>query len=1158
MTLDDKLKGLSLEERNAVLKILGEVKSSGNSKTLNELKYADYKEIPVDIETFLTDDNYLGKAWKDTSGKSKVYPFWMKTLKEMFPDNTSTNYNAILETGARGLGKSEVACAAIGAYLMYRILCLKNPLEFYGMKSTDSIFFAFVNIKLESAEKIAIQKFQNNIQQSPWFMSKGKMTQYKNNPYWIPPAPLEIIIGSQSDDLVGKGIFFAFFDEISFIRNQDIDIQKQRAKDMIDTAMAGMLTRFIKNGKNPTVLAVASSKRSEQSFMESYVKLVTETEGTNALVVDKPVWEIKPKGTYSEETFIVGLGNRFLTSLIIPEEDYNKLDIYRERGYKLIYPPKTLLPEFKKDLERSLCDYAGVSSSQLTKYFSGERVNDCIMEGYKNPFIKDIIEVGNAKDDFQQYKDFFDLSVVPRDLISRPMCIHLDMSKSKDMTGIAGVWVIGKKENGDLRYRLAFSVSVKAPKGRQISFEKNRQFIKWLREQGFKIKQVSADTYQSTDTLQLLEAAGYKTKTISVDRVDNTSKDPICKPYSYLRNTIYEGRFSMYKSDRLFDEFIDVERNENSGKIDHTPNGHKDALDAVCIHGDTEVFLLSGEKVTIKDLYNNFENKWALAYNVENEQLEPVKILNVLNNGIKDNLIKLTLDNGEELVCTEDHLILARDGSYIEAKDTLNRSLMPFVYEDKVMYQDRQYPYVYCPKNDLSSEGVYLHKLVSENLHMNEKKEKELSKNQGEWVVIHHIDCNRFNNNPDNLVYLTNTEHSKVHTDLNTTEIKRQQVREANRKQIELGIHPFQNLSKETKNKLREKSKINITKYNKSDEKKKRNKEVSDRLLREGKHSFQLYKEKSHCEEVNAKREATCIERYGSKNPFESKQVQEKVKQTNLERYGYDNPYHSKEKQYEFKLTKLTKLYNKIKLVYSMDDKEEIDLLDFKMMSYAVGNSGTPTTKEYIEALGLPIDCSNSDEIEKEWLSIRNLGNCVKLFLKDTNKEIFTFEEFKLYFETKSKEDKKYRKRFKTIPIDYNLIVKLGFKLYNHRVVKIENYPSSEVYDLQLEKIHNFALPIGIFVHNCGATYSTLDFADEYAYNYGEDWDATVKANNQVSNPKEQLIIDWNEAMKEALAQSYLEKNQEINKTLKYDNIEKPQEIGPQSAYYAAEGICVW
>ena len=38
----------------------------------------------------------------------------------------------------------------------------------------------------------------------------------------------------------------------------------------------------------------------------------------------------------------------------------------------------------------------------------------------------------------------------------------------------------------------------------------------------------------------------------------------------------------MYNSKRLFDEFVDVERNINTGKVDHPPNGSKDMADAVC------------------------------------------------------------------------------------------------------------------------------------------------------------------------------------------------------------------------------------------------------------------------------------------------------------------------------------------------------------------------------------------------------------------------------------------------------------------------------------------------------------------------------------------------------------------------------------------------
>ena len=588
--IDEKLlEGLSQEERDAVLTMMKEFSSCGQSKTYEELLYADYKEIPVDIETFLTDDTYLGKAWKDVNGNSKIYPFWMKTLKDIFPDNITTNFDTLLESGARGIGKSEVACGAICAYLMYRVMCLKNPLEYYHIKLTEKIAFAFMNIKLDLAEAIATDKFQKTIQMSSWFMSKGTMTQRNNKPYWNPPDPIEIIIGSQSDDLIGRPIFFAFFDEISFLKNQDIEKQKAKATDMIDTAIGGMKTRFIHNGKNPTLLVVASSKRSEQSFMESYIRLLSETSTNNTYIVDKPVWEVKPEGTYSKEKFYIGLGNKFLDSIVIPDGDKDKLQSYRDRGYQVIEAPKDFKENALKDLERMLCDYAGISSFSSNKFMSAERVADTIDENIQNP-MPDIIVVGNGKDDDAQYSNFFDFNKVPKELMDRPLFIHLDMSISGDKTGIAGVWIVGKKptEGGDagndLYFQTAFSTSVEAPKGRQISFEKNRNFIRWLKESGFLIKEITSDTFQSYDLQQQLSSEGFTCSILSVDRVESVPGEHvgICRPYQYLKNTIYERRIKMYKCDLLHNELIQLEKNNNTGKVDHPLKGSKDQADAVC------------------------------------------------------------------------------------------------------------------------------------------------------------------------------------------------------------------------------------------------------------------------------------------------------------------------------------------------------------------------------------------------------------------------------------------------------------------------------------------------------------------------------------------------------------------------------------------------
>lgn len=577
-----ELSHLSESEKKLFLDIIKEYQSNGQSKTFDDLRYQDYAEIPVDIDTFVDDDRYLGYAWKDSEGKSKLYPYWRKRLRELFPDNITTSVNNAIFSGARGLGKSEIAIL-IAAYLMYRVLCLKNPIEYFHLKPTEKLCFAFMNIKISLAEEIGNSKFQNTVKMSPWFMSHGTLVG-RTNKLWTPPDCIQIIIGSQSSDVIGLPIYFCFFDEISFIQNQDIDKQKQKAIDMIDTAIGGMKTRFLFNGKVNGLLALASSKRSEKSFLEVHMKKKLESERENVLIVDEPVWNIKPPETYSGKRFKVALGNKFLPSKVIDDEADVKEFIYK--GYTILSVPIEFKANFKEDIDRALCDFAGISSSELSKYISGDAVSEIIDKSLVNPFKKDIIEVGDGADDTAQYYDYFDLEKVPQSMMSKPLFVHLDMSISGDMTGIAGVWIKRKQtstdqlnQDKDLYFQLAFSVSVKAPKGRQVSFEKNRQFIYWLKEKGFRIKGITTDTFQSYDTGQALKARKFNYDILSVDRVDS---DHICKPYQYFKSTIYEKRLKIYDSQTLIEEIVNLERNINSGKIDHPADFRKDVCDATC------------------------------------------------------------------------------------------------------------------------------------------------------------------------------------------------------------------------------------------------------------------------------------------------------------------------------------------------------------------------------------------------------------------------------------------------------------------------------------------------------------------------------------------------------------------------------------------------
>jgi hypothetical protein len=72
---EDVLKDLSEEERKIALDILKQFSVEGKSKTYEDILYQDYEEIPVDIETFMKDPQYLGSGLTNEEGKFTVFPY---------------------------------------------------------------------------------------------------------------------------------------------------------------------------------------------------------------------------------------------------------------------------------------------------------------------------------------------------------------------------------------------------------------------------------------------------------------------------------------------------------------------------------------------------------------------------------------------------------------------------------------------------------------------------------------------------------------------------------------------------------------------------------------------------------------------------------------------------------------------------------------------------------------------------------------------------------------------------------------------------------------------------------------------------------------------------------------------------------------------------
>ena len=583
------LSELTEEERSLVLKTLSDL-SKGNSKGYEELIYEDYDEIPVDVETFLYDKNYLGNGLINAEGKFTVFPYWVETLKKIFPNNIDTAYNTLILTGGIGLGKSFMAVLCI-AYLLHRMLCLKDPYLHYGLQPIDKITFSFINVTIDAAKGVGWDKIQQLFQSSPWFMSHGKVSG-RSEIIWTPDKRIELVVGSSNNVIIGRALYANFTDEVNFgSMTSDVEKIKAKQKHLISQVDARMQSRFMKGTYLPTLNIIASSKSSDQSFLDTYIEMKKKNESKTTLIIDEPQWVIRTDKD-SKEKFYVAVGNKFLASEILPLNASEALaDEYRAKGYQLLKVPIGYYETFNDNVELALTDIAGISTTSALKYISGVRLNEIKTDNYTNLFNRDVIEVGTGDD--LQYSNFFDLSKVSAKDKGKPLYVHLDMSKTGDKTGIAGVWIDGKKPSSDgeasreAYYKAAFSVSIKAPKGYEISFEKNRNFVRWLKKQGFNIKAVSCDTYQSAQIQQQLRSDGFEVKTLSVDRLESVpgTNQKVCLPYAYFKTAIYEKRLILYnKCDLLTDEIIGLEK-EPDGHIEHPmggTQGSKDQVDALC------------------------------------------------------------------------------------------------------------------------------------------------------------------------------------------------------------------------------------------------------------------------------------------------------------------------------------------------------------------------------------------------------------------------------------------------------------------------------------------------------------------------------------------------------------------------------------------------
>lgn len=172
---------------------------------------------------------------------------------------------------------------------------------------------------------------------------------------------------------------------------------------------------------------------------------------------------------------------------------------------------------------------------------------------------------------------------------------------------------------------------------------------------------------------------------------------------------------------------------------------------ARCFRGDTRVALVDGSAPTLEEMAKRSEQgELFWGYSVGPYGRIMVTLLESPRYIGRDALLEITLDQGEPIYCTPDHVFIMRDGRSLAANELRpGDSLMP-LYRQLA----RGYEMVYQPLNG--------------QLHPTHRLADEWNVRNGIYEDIsgthrHHIDHDRLNNNPGNILRMEASEHIRYH-----------------------------------------------------------------------------------------------------------------------------------------------------------------------------------------------------------------------------------------------------------------------------------------------------------------------------------------------------------------------------------------------------------
>lgn len=459
-------------------------------------------------------------------------------------------YEEILYIAGIGSGKSYISSMAI-VYIIYRLLCLKDPQRCFNFAKGTKIAFINISTSLSQAKDVVFSEIKNRVDNNQWFQNffppnprVKSMLKFPKNLYILP-------LGSNEESPLGYNIFGAVIDEASFhVLTKD----KDYAEESYNQIKKRIRSRFLSKGK---LFIITSPK-----YIYDFAEKKWDEEQDNPKVYKKrtPLWEAMPPEMFCGDKFDLGDYLLAFKGTMIPVE-------YED--------------EFRQNPEKTMRDYGALPSQAIQSFFATPDIIDTNANYDRQHPV-------NPKDG--EFFEWFHNKPSQPDYDADRRFIHVDLGLNRDGKGDAAGfamgkfdgWVEVKSTQGKMEKRPKIKIDymqrIEAGITREIKFEKIRELIYKIRDLGYNIHKITFDGWQSVDSIQMLNSAGFKAETFSIDR------NP--EAYYTVKAAILDDRLNYYYYKPLSEELKQLEEIKGM-KIDHPRQGRKDVGDAVagvCYH----------------------------------------------------------------------------------------------------------------------------------------------------------------------------------------------------------------------------------------------------------------------------------------------------------------------------------------------------------------------------------------------------------------------------------------------------------------------------------------------------------------------------------------------------------------------------------------------